>query len=303
MYAGISTDIFQTVGNTPLMQLSRLFGDGNVFAKLEMLNPTGSVKARTALALIRDGEKRGLLKKGGVIVEPTSGNTGIGLAAFGAVLGYRVVLTMPKTMSVERRSLLAAYGAEIVLTDDMASAVEKAKEICAQTGGAFMPSQFDNPATARVHYETTGPEIWRQTEGKVDVVIAGAGTGGTVTGIGRYLKQMKPEVQIIAVEPAESNVLSGGKAGPHLIQGIGAGFVPSVLDLSVIDRIMPVRGVDALRMCKELVLKEGILAGISSGAVLAAARQLTDCAGKNVVVILPDMGDRYLSMPEFMAQN
>lgn len=301
----IVADIFETVGNTPLMKLSKLFGASlaSVYAKLEMFNPTGSVKARTALALIRDGEKRGVLQTGGMIVEPTSGNTGIALAAFGAVLGYRVILTMPKTMSAERRSLLSAYGAEIVLTDDMPSAILKAKEICAENKNAYMPSQFDNPANAEIHFTTTGPEIWNQTNGSIDVLIAGAGTGGTVTGAGRYLKQMNPSIEIIAVEPEESKVLSGGKAGPHLIQGIGAGFVPGVLDMSVVDRVIPVKGTDALQMCRRLALSEGILAGISSGAALSAAVQSVFSESKNIVVILPDTGDRYLSVPDYLNFN
>lgn len=305
MHEGTLNNIFQAVGNTPMMKLSKLFIDSNaaIFAKLEMFNPTGSIKARTALALIRDGEERGLLQKGGTIVEPTSGNTGIALAAFGAVLGYKVILTMPKTMSAERRSLLSAYGAEIILTDNMSSAVDRAREICGENTNAFMPSQFDNSANADIHYKTTGPEIWSQTNGNVDILIAGVGTGGTITGAGRYLKKMKPSIEIIAVEPEESKILSGGHAGPHLIQGIGAGFVPGVLDMSIVDTVMPVRGTDALRMCRSLALHEGILAGVSSGAVLSAANKLKSYNGKNIVVILPDTGERYLSMPEYLEQK
>ena len=305
MYEETLNNIFQAVGSTPMMKLSKLFSGSNssIFAKLEMFNPTGSIKARTALALIRDGEERGLLKKGVTIVEPTSGNTGIALAAFGAVLGYKVILTMPKTMSAERRSLLSAYGAEIVLTDNMSSAVDKAKEICAENANSFMPSQFDNSANAAIHYKTTGPEIWAQTNGSADILIAGVGTGGTITGAGRYLKEMNPSIEIIAVEPEESKLLSGGKAGPHLIQGIGANFVPSVLDMSVVDKVMPVRGTDALHMCRSLALHEGILAGVSSGAVLSAADKIKSLGGKNIVVILPDTGERYLSMPEYLEQK
>ena len=277
----------------------------NVMAKLEYFNPAGSVKDRAALYMINDAERSGLLKEGGVIVEPTSGNTGIGLAAIGVSRGYRVILTMPDTMSQERRNLLKAFGAEIVLTEGalgMKGAIEKAKEILSQNEGAFMPSQFENGANARVHFETTGPEIFEDTEGKVDIFVAGVGTGGTLTGIARYLRSKSPLVQIVAVEPAASPLLSGGESAPHPLQGIGANFVPKVLDTSLIDRIITVSGDEAFKAAKELVRSEGILTGISSGAALFAAKKLAkeaENAGKNIVVLLPDTGERYLSTGVF----
>ncbi len=305
----IYKSIDSLVGRTPLMLLEKTMEkeglSANVMAKLEYFNPAGSVKDRAALYMINDAERSGLLKEGGVIVEPTSGNTGIGLAAIGVSRGYRVILTMPDTMSQERRNLLKAFGAEIVLTEGalgMKGAIEKAKEILSQNEGAFMPSQFENGANARVHFETTGPEIFEDTEGKVDIFVAGVGTGGTLTGIARYLRSKSPLVQIVAVEPAASPLLSGGESAPHPLQGIGANFVPKVLDTSLIDRIITVSGDEAFKAAKELVRSEGILTGISSGAALFAAKKLAkeaENAGKNIVVLLPDTGERYLSTGVF----
>jgi len=299
----------ELIGNTPLLELGNYEKahdlQATILAKLEYLNPAGSVKDRIARAMLDDAESRGLLKPGSVIIEPTSGNTGIGLAAVAAARGYRIILTMPETMSVERRSLLRAYGAELVLTEGakgMKGAIAKAKELAAQTENSFIPSQFTNPANPRAHRETTGPEIWRDTDGKVDVFVAGVGTGGTVTGVGEYLKAQNPDVRIVAVEPAGSPVLSGGVSGPHKIQGIGAGFVPDTLNRAVLDEILPVENEDAFAAGRELARREGVLAGISSGAALHAATVLAkrpENRGKMIVVLLPDTGDRYLSTPLF----
>ena len=299
----------ELIGNTPLLELGnyeKAHGlEATILAKLEYLNPAGSVKDRIALAMLDDAERRGLLKPGSVIIEPTSGNTGIGLAAVAAARGYRIILTMPETMSVERRSLLRAYGAELVLTEGakgMKGAIAKAQELAAQTENSFIPGQFTNPANPRAHRETTGPEIWRDTDGKVDIFVAGVGTGGTVTGVGEYLKAQNPDVRIVAVEPAGSPVLSGGASGPHKIQGIGAGFVPDTLNRAVLDEILLVENEDAFAAGRELARREGVLAGISSGAALYAATVLAkrpENRGKMIVVLLPDTGDRYLSTPLF----
>lgn len=299
----------ELIGNTPLLELGnyeKAHGlEATILAKLEYLNPAGSVKDRIALAMLDDAESRGLLKPGSVIIEPPSGNTGIGLAAVAATRGYRIILTMPETMSVERRSLLCAYGAELVLTEGakgMKGAIAKAQELAAQTENSFIPGQFTNPANPRAHRETTGPEIWRDTDGKVDIFVAGVGTGGTVTGVGEYLKAQNPAVRIVAVEPAGSPVLSGGASGPHKIQGIGAGFVPDTLNRAVLDEILPVENEDAFVAGRELARREGVLAGISSGAALYAATVLAkrpENRGKMIVVLLPDTGDRYLSTPLF----
>ena len=299
----------ELIGNTPLLELGnyeKAHGlEATILAKLEYLNPAGSVKDRIALAMLDDAERRGLLKPGSVIIEPTSGNTGIGLAAVAAARGYRIILTMPETMSVERRSLLRAYGAELVLTEGakaMKGAIAKAQELAAQTENSFIPGQFTNPANPRAHRETTGPEIWRDTDGKVDIFVAGVGTGGTVTGVGEYLKAQNPDVRVVAVEPAGSPVLSGGASGPHKIQGIGAGFVPDTLNRAVLDEILPVENEDAFAAGRELARREGMLAGISSGAALHAATVLAkrpENRGKVIVVLLPDTGDRYLSTPLF----
>ncbi len=298
----IAGSIIELVGNTPLVELSRL-GKGipaRILGKLEMMNPLGSVKDRIAWAMIRDAEERGILGPGSTVVEPTSGNTGIGLAFVCAIRGYRLILTMPETMSEERRRILRALGAELVLTPGdrgMRGAVEEARRIAWELG-AFMPQQFENPANPRIHEETTAEEIWRDTAGQVDIFVAGVGTGGTITGVGRVLKRRKPGVRIIAVEPASSPVLSGGEPGPHKIQGIGAGFVPAVLDCSVIDEVITVAEEEAVEASRMLARTEGILAGISSGAALAAALRVArrpEANGKTVVVILPDTGERYLS--------
>ena len=297
--------ISELVGGTPILALNRL-GAGlpaRVFAKLEYLNPAGSVKDRVALWMIRDAEDRGILAPGGTIIEPTSGNTGIGLAAVGVPMGYRVVLTMPDTMSVERRSLLAAYGAELVLTDGakgMAGAIEKAEQLQREIPGSIIAGQFDNPANPAAHYATTGPEIWRDMEGRVDILVAGVGTGGTLTGTGRYLKERNPDLEVVAVEPARSPLLSGGTAGPHGLQGIGANFIPANLDRELCSRIVTVTEEDAYDAARRLAKEEGVLAGISAGAALWAALELGKAAaGKRIVVILPDTGDRYLSTPLF----
>ena len=305
----IYESVAELVGNTPLLHLVGLEKNydsvGEIYAKLEYFNPAGSVKDRVAVSMITDAEKRGLLKKGATIIEPTSGNTGIGLAAVAAARGYSVILTMPDTMSVERRKLLSAYGAEIVLTDGkkgMQGAIEKAEELSREIDGAFLAGQFNNPANPKAHEETTGPEIWRDTDGKVDIFVAGAGTGGTVSGVGRYLKKQNPNVKIVAVEPANSAVLSGKEAGPHGLQGIGAGFVPKNLDLSVIDEIMTVQEEDAYNLARFLAEHEGILVGITSGAAAFAAAELSirpENAGKKIVALLPDTGERYLSTPIF----
>lgn len=297
------------VGKTPIVELSNLteeFGiNATLLAKLEYFNPAGSVKDRIANAMIKDAEEKGFLKKGTVIIEPTSGNTGIGLASAGAARGYRVILTMPETMSVERRNLLKAYGAEVVLTEGakgMKGAIEKASELAATMDNAFIPSQFQNPANPKIHFETTGPEIWNDTDGEVDIFISGIGTGGTISGTGKYLKSMNPDIKVIAVEPAASPILSGGKPGPHKIQGIGAGFVPDTLDTGIYDEIITIENEDAFEMARAIATKEGILSGISSGAVLKAAEivgKRKENEGKTIVVLLPDNGERYLSTPLF----
>lgn len=299
----------EIIGKTPLMQVCNLEKThktvATVLIKIEAQNPSGSVKDRAAKYMIEDAEKKGLLKPGATIVEPTSGNTGIGLAAIAAAKGYRVILTMPETMSVERRNILKAYGAEIVLTEGakgMSGAIEKAKELVESTEGAYLPAQFDNPANAKAHYETTGPEIWQDTNGQVDIFVAGVGTGGTLTGTAKFLKEQNPNIEIVAVEPFDSPVLSEGRSGTHPLQGIGAGFIPTVLDTTVYDRVITVTGEEAYEASKELTRREGILTGISSGAALHAAMQLAklpENKGKTIVVLLPDSGDRYYSTPLF----
>lgn len=298
------------IGNTPLVEVENIEKELNLPAtllvKLEYLNPAGSVKDRIAKAMIEDAEEKGTLKKGSVIIEPTSGNTGIGLAAIAAVKGYRIILTMPETMSIERRNILKAYGAEIVLTEGargMKGAIEKADELAKEIPDSFIPGQFVNPANAAMHRKTTGPEIYKDTDGAVDIFVAGVGTGGTLTGVGEYLKSVKPEVQVVAVEPAGSPVLSGGSAGAHKLQGIGAGFVPEVLNTEIYDEVMPIDNDVAFDMAKLLAKKEGVLVGISSGAALYAAIQLAkrpENKGKTIVALLPDSGDRYYSTPLFM---
>lgn len=305
--SNVYTSVEQLIGGTPLLALSRMAGHlpARVLVKLEYMNPTGSVKDRAALFMIEDAERRGLLAPGSVIIEPTSGNTGIGLCAVAAARGYRVIIVMPETMSEERRMLMRAYGAELVLTEGakgMKGAIAKAEELARSTPGAFIPGQFVNAANARAHYETTGPEILADTDGQVDVFVAGVGTGGTVTGTGRYLKEHRPGVQVVAVEPDSSPVLSGGQPGPHKIQGIGAGFIPEVLDTSVIDEVIRVADADAFAAARRLGREEGVLAGISSGAALHAALLLAaraENAGKTIVALLPDTGARYLSMGLF----
>ena len=305
----VYTSVEELVGGTPLLELAHIGAreglGARVLAKLEYLNPAGSAKDRAALSMIKDAEARGMLAPGSVIIEPTSGNTGIGLAVIGGLRGYRVIIVMPDSMSRERRVLMRAYGAELVLTpgaQGMRGAIAKAEELAREIPGAFIAGQFDNPANAAAHYETTGPEIWADTDGAVDVFVAGIGTGGTITGVGRYLKEKKPGVQIGGVEPAGSAVLSGGQAGPHGLQGIGAGFVPGVLDMGVVDRVMPVTEAQAYAAGRMLAKTEGVLCGISSGAALHAAMELAkmpEYAGKNIVVLLPDTGDRYLSTEMF----
>lgn len=305
----MARDFVDLVGGTPLLQLSRFGADygiqGALLAKLEGMNPAGSAKDRVAVSMIAAAEEAGLLREGTTIIEPTSGNTGIGLAAVAAVKGYRVILTMPDTMSEERRRLLRAYGAELVLTDGkkgMSGAIEKAKELATEIPNSFIPGQFENPANSAAHYATTGPEIWTDTGGEVDAFVAGIGTGGTITGVGRYLKEKKPCVQIIGAEPADSPVLTGGKAGPHGLQGIGAGFVPAVLDVSVCDEVLIVTEEEAYAAARALAKREGVLVGISSGAALAAAARWatrSENEGKTIVVLLPDTGDRYLSTALF----
>lgn len=301
----IANTLPELIGNTPLLRLERFAPGAGVLAKLESFNPLSSAKDRAGLYMILDAEERGLLQPGAVIVEPTSGNTGVALAYIGRQRGYRVVLTMPETMSQERRSLLAALGAELVLTEGargMGGAIERAKELLESTPGAWMPDQFNNPANARAHYETTGPELWRDTDGGVGVLVAGVGSGGTITGAGRYLKEQNPAIHVAAVEPDASPLLSGGQAGPHQIQGIGANFIPDTLDRSIYDQVIRVRDEDAFAAGRELVRTEGVLVGVSSGAALWAAAQLArqpEYAGKTIVVILPDSGDRYLSSPMF----
>ena len=297
------------IGSTPLVELIHLEErerlEATVLVKLEYFNPAGSVKDRVAKAMIEDAEKKGLLQAGSVIIEPTSGNTGIALAAIAAAKGYRLMITMPETMSVERRNILKAYGAELVLTEGakgMKGAIARAKELSAEIPGSFIPGQFENPANPAAHAASTGPEIWRDTDGAVDIFVSGVGTGGTITGVGEYLKRQNPEVQIVAVEPADSPVLSGGKSGSHKIQGIGAGFVPDVLNTKVYDEVLPVKNEDAFAAAKQLMKKEGISAGISSGAALHAAITLAkrpENKGKVIVALLPDSGDRYYSTPLF----
>lgn len=308
--AKIAQRLTDLIGNTPLLALnnygSALQLPANVFAKLEYFNPAGSTKDRIAFAMIEAAEAQGLLKPGSVIIEPTSGNTGIGLASVAAAKGYRAILTMPDTMSLERRNLLKAYGAELVLTpgaQGMKGAIDKAVELAQEIDGAFIPSQFDNPANPKMHYNTTGPEIWKDTEGKVDVFVAGVGTGGTVSGVGKYLKEQNPDIKVFAVEPDVSPILNGGKPGPHKIQGIGANFIPKNFDAAVVDKVLDINADDALRTSRLLAKHEGLLVGISSGAAAYAATllaQLPEFKGKNIVVLLPDTGERYLTTPGFI---
>ena len=307
--SAVYTSADQLIGKTPLLELThiekKLGLNARILAKLEYFNPAGSVKDRIAKAMIDDAEEKGLLKPGSVIIEPTSGNTGIGLASVAAARGYRLVIVMPETMSVERRQIMKAYGAELVLTDGgkgMKGAIEKADELAKEIPNSFIPGQFVNPANPKAHFEHTGPEIFEDTDGEVDIFVAGVGTGGTVTGVGQYLKSRKPEVRVVAVEPASSAVLSTGVAGPHKIQGIGAGFVPKVLDTKVYDEIITVSNEDAFATGKLIGKSEGVLVGISSGAAVHAAVELAgrqENAGKTIVVLLPDTGDRYLSTPLF----
>ena len=310
----IKESALELIGGTPLLRVSRYAQKAGVknaviLAKLEYLNPAGSVKDRVARAMIEDAEEKGSLKPGATIIEPTSGNTGIGLAAVAAAKGYRAILTLPDTMSVERRTLLAAYGAELVLTEGakgMKGAIAKAQELKDSIPGAVILGQFENPANPRIHKETTGPEIWEQTEGKVDIFVAGVGTGGTITGVGEFLKSRNPDVRIVAVEPASSPVLSKGTAGAHKIQGIGAGFVPEVLNTEIYDEVITIENEDAFAQGKAFALSEGILVGISSGAALKAAAILgsrPENAGKTIVALLPDSGDRYLSTPLFAGES
>lgn len=310
--AKINKSILDLIGNTPLLEaenIERAEGlEATVLLKLEYFNPAGSVKDRIAKGMIEDAEARGILKEGSTIIEPTSGNTGIGLAAIAASKGYRIILTMPETMSVERRNILKAYGAEVVLTDGaqgMKGAIAKAEELAKEIPDSFIPGQFVNPANPKAHRETTGPEIWNDTDGQVDIFVAGVGTGGTLSGTGEYLKSKKPEVKVVAVEPETSPVLSEGKAGPHKIQGIGAGFVPDTLNTKVYDEIIKIANDDAFETSKLLTKKEGILTGISSGAALSAALQLAkrpENKGKTIVALLPDSGDRYYSTPLFQSK-
>ena len=307
--ANIADDITELVGNTPLLRLHKFEKEagfeGKILAKLEYFNPAGSVKDRIAKAMIDDAEQKGQLKPGSVIIEPTSGNTGIGLASVAAARGYRIIIVMPETMSVERRQIMKAYGAELVLTEGikgMKGAIAKADELAKEIPDSFIPGQFVNPANPAVHRATTGPEIWEDTDGKVDIFVAGVGTGGTITGVGEYLKSQNPEVKVVAVEPASSPVLSKGTAGSHKIQGIGAGFVPDVLDTKVYDEVIAVKNEDAFAAGKQIGKKEGVLVGISSGAAVWAAIQLAkrpENKGKTIVALLPDTGDRYLSTPLF----
>ena len=307
--ANVYKKLTDLIGKTPLLELSNYEEKhglkAKVIGKLEYLNPAGSVKDRIAKAMIEDAEQRGILKPGSVIIEPTSGNTGIGLASVAAARGYRIILTMPETMSVERRNLLKAYGAELVLTEGakgMKGAIARAKELAEETPNSFIPGQFDNPANPTIHKATTGPEIWEDTDGEVDIFVSGAGTGGTVTGVGEYLKSKNPNIKVVVVEPADSPVLSEGRPGPHKIQGIGPGFVPAVLNTKIYDEIITVKNEDAFTTGREIARAEGLLIGISSGAAVWAATQLAkrpENEGKTIVVILPDTGERYLSTPLF----
>lgn len=296
------------IGGTPLLELKQKDVQARVFAKVEGMNPAGSIKDRAALYMIKDAEADGRLKKGSVIIEPTSGNTGIGLASIAAARGYRIIIVMPDTMSVERRNLMKAYGAELVLSEGakgMKGAIEKAEALAGEIPDSFIAGQFVNSSNAKAHYEMTGPEIWDDMDGKVDIFVAGVGTGGTITGAGTYLKEKNPDIRIVAVEPEASPVLSGGSAGPHKIQGIGAGFVPEILDTKVYDEVITVSNEDAIKTGADIAKTEGILVGISSGAAVFAARQLAcrpENAGKNIVVILPDNGDRYLLTPMFAGE-
>lgn len=308
--SGIYQGTLDLIGNTPLVEVKNIeqkYGlKARVLIKLEYLNPAGSVKDRIAKAMIEDAEEKGILKEGSVIIEPTSGNTGIGLAAIAAAKGYQVLLTMPETMSVERRNILKAYGAQLILTEGsqgMKGAIAKAGELAEEIPNSFIPGQFENPANPEVHRKTTGPEIWRDTKGEVDVFVAGVGTGGTITGVGEYLKSQNPEIKVVAVEPLDSPVLSEGKAGPHKIQGIGAGFVPDTLNTKIYDEIAAVSSEDAFEMGKEIAQTEGVLVGISSGAALYTALELAkrpEYQGKTIVALLPDSGDRYYSTPLFV---
>lgn len=306
----IADDLIDLVGNTPLMRISRYtkaagVENTNIYAKLEYLNPAGSVKDRVALYMIEEAEKSGTLKPGATIIEPTSGNTGIGMAAVAAAKGYKAILTLPDTMSIERRNLLGAYGAKLVLTEGskgMKGAIEKAEELNKEIEGSVILGQFTNPANPKTHYNSTGPELWEQMDGKIDIFVAGVGTGGTITGVGKYLKSKNPDIKIVGMEPAGSPMLSQGKAGTHGIQGIGAGFIPEVLETDIIDEIITVEDEDAYKEGKTFAVSEGILVGISSGAALKAAVEIAkmpDNVGKNIVVLLPDSGDRYLSTPLF----
>lgn len=305
----IFNSVLDMVGGTPLLEAGNLERElglkSKILMKLEYLNPAGSVKDRIAKAMILDAQARGKLQEGAVLIEPTSGNTGIGLASMAASLGYRLILTMPETMSVERRNILKAYGAEIVLTDGargMTGAIEKAKELAQEIPNSFIPGQFENPVNPKAHIETTGPEIWKDTQGQVDIFVAGVGTGGTITGVGTYLKEKNPNVKIVAVEPSDSPVLSGGKPGPHKLQGIGAGFVPETLNMEIYDEILTISSEKAFSSARQIAQKEGVLVGISSGAAFAAAEKLAkrpENEEKTIVVLLPDSGDRYYSTPLF----